>query len=178
MLRFSRTLRLALAVLSLGAAAHAPSAAKRLHATMAGRWTGSLRYRDYRDSTKFVTLPTLLDGVVEADSTAVRLDFTYDDGPGKTVKESDRFSLAGDAKTLTWGAAKEPDKQSRYTITSLTDGASIQFVAERDGEDNNKPARIRETVAASATELRILKEVRFAPDAPGVYRHEYRFQRR
>ncbi len=178
MRRTLRTLAVVATACTTLAATTAPTLVARLHGTMSGAWTGTLRYRDYRDSTKFVTLPTLLDGVAARDSSSVRLDFTYDDGPGKTVRESDRFALAADGHTLTWGTAADPAKQSTYAITSLADAATIRFVAERDGTDNDRPARIRETVTASRTELRILKEVRFAPGADWLFRHEYEFRRR
>ncbi|WP_353268894.1 hypothetical protein [Gemmatimonas sp.] len=79
--------------------------AKSVHSALAGRWEGSLRYRDYQDSSRFVTLPTLLVGALSADSSRVQLDFEYDDGPGKTVRSRDAFALDALGKVLTWGAA-------------------------------------------------------------------------
>ncbi|MBV9773180.1 MAG: hypothetical protein JO040_04485, partial [Gemmatimonadetes bacterium] len=92
----ARTLRigrraLAAALLLAGSCLAAPLAAQlpadSLHAALTGRWRGSLTYRDYRDPTRRVTLPTLL-GVTSAPAGGVRLVYTYDDGPGKTVYDT------------------------------------------------------------------------------------------
>ena len=180
-LRVPRALVLASAAALALAAAPAPSPATRLHAALAGNWQGSLRYRDYQDSTRFVTLPTLLTGALAADSASVVLDFTYDDGPGKTVRDRDVFDLDATAKVVRWGSAKYDAKRSRFAVTDRSgDGAAaspLRFVLEMDAKDDNKPAHIRETLTVSAAELRVLKEVRFAPSAPYLFRHEYRFTR-
>ncbi|MFN8572161.1 MAG: hypothetical protein U0132_08895 [Gemmatimonadaceae bacterium] len=151
----------------------------RLHAAFSGHWTGTLRYRDYQDSTRFVTLPTDLDAVLPGDSSFVRLDFTYDDGPGKVVREHDRLKLAAGGRTLQWGSdtASAPAEYVVTTSSNLERGMPIHLVLERDGEDDNRPARFRETVTLSSNELRIRKEVRFAGATDFLFRHEYVFRR-
>jgi hypothetical protein len=170
----------ACAVLTLGAATHAPSPATQLHARLAGRWTGTLRYRDYQDSARFVTLPTELEGTLASDSTWVRLDFTYDDGPGKTVRDRDRFELDAAARVIRWGTEAKGNDRARYDVTARAGGEGatpLTLTFERDGQDDNRPARLREQLTLSTGELVILKEVRFGPAAPWLFRHEYRFRR-
>ncbi|MBI3792131.1 MAG: hypothetical protein HY275_14805 [Gemmatimonadetes bacterium] len=165
------------AVSTLGAIA-APPTARQVHAGFAGHWTGTLRYRDYQDSSRFVTLPTQLDATVAPDSSFVTLDFTYDDGPGKTVRDRDQLDLDVARRTVRWGSAEKADARSRYDVTSLEGGAAgqpIRLGLERDGQDDNRPARMRESVTIGPSEIRILKEVRFAPGAQWIFRHEYRF---
>lgn len=155
-----------------------PSAsAKMLHAALGGRWTGTLRYRDYQDSTRFVSLPTVLEGTAAADSASVRLDFVYDDGPGKTVLSSDTFALSADASTLRWGPADGKRAPSSFAVRQVGGGAPFTLVVEMNGEDDDRTARIRETLTVDAGALRIVKEVQFAADAPWVFRHEYSFHR-
>ncbi|MES2521374.1 MAG: hypothetical protein V4617_01660 [Gemmatimonadota bacterium] len=152
------------------------STAKALHGALGGTWTGTLRYRDYQDSTRFVSLPTTLQGTTAADSTGVRLDFTYDDGPGKTVRSSDAFSLDAAARALVWGSSDGKRPPSTFSVTQFTGGKPFTLVVERDGEDDDRKARIRETLSVNGAELRILKEVRFDAKAPWVFRHEYRLR--
>lgn len=157
--------------------AQAAPSPKALHTALGGKWTGALRYRDYQDSTRFVSLPTTVDGTAASDSTSVRLDFVYDDGPGKTVRSSDRFVLNADASALVWGPADGKRPPSTFAVQQISGSAPITLVVEMDGEDDNRKARIRETLIVDASELRILKEVQFAASAPWVFRHEYRLRR-
>lgn len=150
---------------------------KTVHATLGGKWKGTLRYRDYQDSTRFVTLPTVIEATTAVDSASVRLDFVYDDGPGKTVRSSDTFSLNPEATMLLWGPSNGKRAPSAFAVQQIRRGNPLTLVVEMSGEDDNKKARIRETLTVNASELRIHKEVQFVNDAPWVFRHEYRFRR-
>jgi hypothetical protein len=150
---------------------------KTLHGALSGSWTGTLRYRDYRDSTRFVSLPTVVEGTTAPDSSSVRLDFVYDDGPGKTVRSSDIFSLNADVSALQWGPANGERAPSMFAVQQLSGRDSLTLVVEMYGEDDDKKARIRETLTVDASGLRILKEVQFKADAPWVFRHEYMLRR-
>jgi hypothetical protein len=150
---------------------------KALHSVLGGRWTGTLRYRDYQDSARFVSLPTVVQGTTATDSANVRLDFVYDDGPGKTVSSSDIFSLNAQARTLVWGPADGKRAPSHFAVQQFSGGDRFTLIVEMNGEDDNKKACIRETLTVDANQLRILKEVQFSADAPWLFRHEYRFSR-
>ena len=150
---------------------------KTLHAALGGRWTGTLRYRDYQDSTRFVSLPTVVEGTTAADSASVRLDFVYDDGPGKTVRSSDTFAVNSEASVLLWGPADGKREPSTFAVQHIRGGNPLTLVVEMNGEDDDKKARIRETLTVDAKELRILKEVQFQAGAPWIFRHEYQFRR-
>lgn len=157
--------------------AQATPSPRTLHAALGGKWTGALRYRDYQDSTRFVSLPTVVDGTAAADSASVRLDFVYDDGPGKTVRSGDTFALNADASALVWGPSDGKRAPSTFAVQQISGGNPYTLVVEMNGEDDNRKARIRETLTVGASELRILKEVQFTADAPWVFRHEYRLRR-
>lgn len=177
----TRTVAFAVAAALGLAAAPVASPATCLHAALAGNWIGTLRYRDYQDSTRFVTLPTLLTGALAADSTSIVLDFTYDDGPGKTVLDRDLFDLDPAGQAVRWGSPKDDAKRSRYVVTDRSGSGApatpLRLVLEMDSQDDNRPAHIRETLTVSASQLQILKEVRFSSSAPYLFRHEYRFMR-
>lgn len=158
-------------------AAQTTPTSKALHAALGGKWTGVLRYRDYKDSTRFVSLPTVVEGTTAADSSNVRLDFVYDDGPGKTVRSSDIFFLNAEARALVWGVSDEKHAPSTFAVQEFSGGKPFTLIVEMNGEDNDKKGHIRETLTIDANELRILKEVQFNADAPWIFRHEYRFSR-
>lgn len=163
---------LAAAVAAGTVAPERPGAA--LLAAMQGRWTGALEYVDYQPPHAMVRLPTRLLVTAEAPR-AVRLDFTYDDGPGKTVRESESFALDDGATGVTWGAVKQPaDARARYSVQGLRrlPGGALELVCERQGEDGHKPATIRETLRLTGGEWQLRREVSFAGGAFSL-RHRY-----
>lgn len=103
--------------------------------------------------------------------------FAYDDGTGKTVRSSDIFALSADETVLVWDPADGKRAPSRFSVQQISGGNTFTLVVEMNGEDDNRTARIRETLTVDASELRILKEVQFTADAPWVFRHEYRLRR-
>ena len=174
MIRVS-SLAVALQLLALPLAAQSVTPAD-VHAAIVGHWVGTLEYKDYSDRTRRVTLPTILDATAGVDGGAA-LRFTYDDGPGKTVTGGDRF-LSNDAGTLDWTGIKQETPEI-FRVVSLirTDEAgTIRLVAEREGEDDHRPATRRETITLGRTELTILKEVR-PTGTDFSFRHEYHLMR-
>jgi hypothetical protein len=164
----------ALPIRSIDQASPSP---KALHAALGGRWTGTLRYRDYQDSARFVSLPTVVQGTTATDSASVRLDFVYDDGPGKIVRSSDTFALNAQARTLVWGSADGKHAPSRFAVRQFSGGDRMTLIVEMNGEDDDRKALIRETLTVDANELHIVKEVQFNADAPWLFRHEYSLSR-
>ena len=148
-----------------------------VHSAIVGHWVGTLEYKDYRDPTRRVTLPTILDAVPAMEGGAA-LRFAYDDGPGKTVTGGDRFILSADGGTLDWTGVKQQSSEIFHVVRLLRSIAAgtIQLVAEREGQDDDKPATLRETITIAGTELTILKEVR-PTGTDFSFRHVYHFTR-
>jgi len=146
------------------------------YAAFVGRWTGTLEYKDYQDSTRRVTLPTRLDASVDSALGGLRLEFTYDDGPGKTVYDHDLFTIDAGDSTVRWGSATERTRQ-RFRVTARVDSPdSLRLVLEGEGADNDAPATLRETMTVRGDLLVIRKDTR---PTGGVFafRHEYRLRR-
>lgn len=166
-----------LAALAPAADAQRPLVTRdRVYAALAGRWTGTLEYRDYQDPTRRVTLPTTLEVVRGGDGLELR--YTYDDGPGKTVRSAERLVLDVGVTAMQWGGPA-PDSLAHWTVLVLGDApgpGTIRFVAQRDGLDDGRPARLRETFTIGRTDLHILKEVR-EPGTMFAVRHQYRLKR-
>ena len=173
--RLSLVLFLAL-IAPADAVAQAPSAAQ-VHAALRGRWVGTLGYKDYRRPDRRVTLPTTIEGT-SAPGGGVALHFIYDDGPGKTVVDDDVFMLAADRRTLRWSGVKDT-VPATFRVLSLerTNAQGLRLVVEREGEDDNAPATLRETITIRGDTLGILKEVRPA-GSPFSFRHQYALTRR
>jgi hypothetical protein len=155
----------------------APPTAAEFHAALAGRWQGTLEYKDYQRPDRRVTLPTIIEAT-PLTSGGVALHIIYDDGPGKTVVDDDRFVLANDRATLAWSGVQAAE-QAVYAVRSFTRNAAssaFTLVAERDGMDDDAPATLRETIVLSATSIEILKEVRPRGGQFG-FRHVYRLRK-
>ena len=135
-----------------------------------GHWKGALEYVDYQPPHRTVRLPTVLE--VSSDGAGgQRWVFTYDDGPGKTVVDTELLALRAD--TLSWGDAKKPAAEhTRFAVTR--NGA--QLVALTEGSDDDKPATLRETFEIHPDSFCIVKDVR-SSGSTFTLRHRYDFSR-
>lgn len=134
----------------------------RLNGALAGRWHGTLQYRDY-SSDQAVTLPTR---VVIDD--ALQFAFTYDDGPGKTVRSAEQWLF--DGASLTTGKAGAPLQVSVYRGNE--DGDLI-LVALGSGVENGAAVEVRLVVLRRAEALSISRSSRL-PQQAWLLRHVYR----
>ena len=137
-----------------------------LRQALAGHWRGALHYRDFT-SDKAVTLPT----TVNIDE-ALRLAFTYDDGPGKTVRSAEQWSF--DGATLTMEKAGTPLTVSLYRGNGNGD---LILVALGSGVENDKPVEVRLVVLRRGDALSISRSCRL-PQQAWLLRHVYRLTAR
>jgi hypothetical protein len=147
-----------------------------------GPWAGALEYKDYQHPERRVTLPTTLMVARAKGEPSLVLRWVYDDGPGKLLTQTDRFVLTAAGDTLEWGAAADsiPARYAVRVFETRDEGRHLRMLLETEGSDDDAPATIRETITASARELRILREVRPAAAGAGAsfgFRHEYVFRR-
>lgn len=145
-----------------------PASAPRLGEALAGQWRGTLTYRDYRSDAR-VMLPT--SASIAGPSGALLIDFVYDDGPGKIVRSSDRWALAGD--TLQMERAGAPLSVSAYRSG---DGDDLTLVALGTGRDNGAEVAVRAVVLRRGDTLTISRATRL-PGQPWLLRHVYRLTR-
>jgi hypothetical protein len=149
-----------------------------LYGVMNGHWVGTLEYKDYSNPDKRVTLPTILD-ITPSAKGGVAMHYIYDDGPGKTVTGDDTFIFSTDNTTVDWTGAKQSAPEI-FAVQSFdhNDAARVlTIVLQREGDDDRKPATIRETIRLTETGLTILKEVR--PTGQDFsFRHVYRLTRK
>lgn len=158
-----RVLRLWVLSCALCSCATSATSATKL-TSLVGRWKGSLEYADYQPPHKRVVLPTLLEVTAAREGERVNFAYTFDDGPGKTVRSAEALSIEADG-TLRWG-------EQRFAVTRTAN----QLVAVTEGSDDDAPATLRETFTFEPRTFVLLKEVRPAGATDFKFRHQYVLQ--
>ncbi len=171
-MRCVMTISAVLILASAHAAAEGDTPPDAALAAVQGEWEGKLQYRDYSEPDKFVTLPTRLFVALGAPNELV-LQFTYDDGPGKTVHSYDRMTFDSAAKSVTWVSHGDDEGPRVHTITAdSADGETRQVIFERQDGDH----RAQYTLALSPRDFQLSK-IEIATDGGMTYRNRYDFVR-
>lgn len=139
---------------------------------LAGRWQGELEYRDYQANQWFGIPVTVEIELIDDGATLIR-KASFDDGNSGIVYITVVTMLAPDGRTEFVGSfrADRPAELSRraLSVAAIEKGMAPtathwMVVAEADGEDDNRPARIRETTTRIGEKLVTLKEIDFSDD--------------
>lgn len=175
----SRRLFVSLLVLSVNsvvlstraAEPHSPTAPTKsltaLANQLSGHWQGSLEYRDYQ-TDKRVRIPVRrVSEVLEDGVTRLHRSF-YDDGPKGTVLITavESYDASGGHQVATFRA--KHTMAASHGVARIAQEAGADhwtIVIETTGRDNDRPARIRETLTLAGTTLTVLKEVSHDPSA-------------
>lgn len=160
---------------TLGAASSQASARDQLYTALVGRWQGTLEARDTRDPSKRTMMPTVLEVARAADSGSVTLQLSYDDGTGKTVKESHRLTMDAAGQTLTWSGGSDGATQ-RYGVRSFEaprPGRPLRMVLEGEGSDDATAATIRQSLVIGPNKLQLLRETQPTGKSAFGFRHRY-----
>ncbi len=131
---------------------------------LAGNWSGTLDYRDYSSDSR-ATLPTLMTSDGKA------LAWTFDDGPGKTVRSVERWDTAADGRSLTIAANARSETWRVAEARTAADG-SLTLVLDGESLENDRRVIARKVLTRSATTLRISKMTRLAGE-PFLMRQSY-----
>ncbi len=173
-------MRLALAAAALlaaltpalpAAAQEAPAVSlAEARASTAGAWAGELQYLDYQ-SGEWQGIPVTVTITQEGDGNTLSRRAAFDDGPKVGLVYITSLSMLGADGTTEYSTAfragRTPELGSdTLTLTAAADAAHWTMLATREGEDNNRPARIRETTVRDGARMTTLKEVDFL-DEPG-----------
>ncbi len=157
-----RLARLAMLGLLAIAAAPAPTPAS-LERALAGRWMGTLGYRDYQ-SNAVSELAVKTEIRALADEVTVLRTSEFDEGPRKSPVIIASASLHDPAAstvttaTLRKGRAVEVSTE-RLRVATYADATHWTVVGEEDGSDDNKPAKLRVTEVRDGDTLTATKEV-------------------
>ncbi len=147
----------------------APSvdAAAMLTAALAGNWAGTLDYRDYGNDSR-VSLPTLMS------ANGLSIAWTFDDGPGKTVRSAESWSLTPDGKSLVIKGGKSSETMTIAELRRSANG-SVTLVADGSGEENGRKVMVREILTRDGPVLRLTRMSRTAGQ-PFIMRHSYQLR--
>jgi hypothetical protein len=149
----------------------------KVYQACTGHWAGTLEYRDFQ-SDKRVALPTNLEAAAKADGSGLQLSYTYDDGPGKIVRESSTLSIDAAKRTLTMasdgGKSREQLSIAGFDIVARTQRLTLSFSGT--GEENNKPVEVRSTLSCGPNTFTLLRETRL-PGQDFKFRDQYSFTR-
>ncbi len=143
-------------------------AAAVLAAALAGNWTGTLDYRDDGNDGR-VVLPTVLE------TQGLSLAWTFDDGPGKTVRSAERWALSGDLKTLTL-ASGDGLSTARIVQLDATPAGGLTLVMEGSARENGRAVMSRTILTQAGDRLRLTEMTR-ATGEPFLMRHSYELAR-
>lgn len=138
-------------------------------AALAGTWQGKLEYRDYQ-ADRWFGLPVTITIEAVGDGTTLIRKAAFDDGPRVgivhivTVGVFDRAKSSENAASFRVGRPVEPVTNA-LRLSAARDATHWTLVEERDGSDDDRPARIRETTTRDGASLTTLKEVDFSDDA-------------
>jgi hypothetical protein len=168
-----RIIIMAFALLAVGPAfaqAGAPAAPdiKTLRAGLVGAWQGKLEYRDYQ-SDRWFGLPVRVTQEMVGDGLTLIRKAEYDDGPQTGPVQITTVSLFDPAKSsetsATFRAGRTPELVTvGLRLSSITDATHWMMIEERTGTDDDRRAKIRETMTRDGARLTTLKEVDFLDD--------------
>lgn len=139
-------------------------------ASTAGAWTGELQYLDYQ-SGEWQGIPLTVTVTLEGDGNTLTRRAAFDDGPKVGMVYITSLSILGADGTTEYNTAFRAGRTPDLIANTVALAAAAQaerwtMLATRDGEDNNRPARIRETTTRDGARMITLKEVDFL-DEPG-----------
>lgn len=173
---------LALALLSLqaGSVPPAPTPAA-LEAGLAGRWQGSLGYRDYQSNRlEEIPMQTRIEALPDG-ATIIRVS-SFDDGPrvgDVFITTASLFDTkAGQVTSASLRRGRKVEAQAEQVrVASVTDATHWTLVYEADGSDDDKPARLRTTEVRDGDVLTATKEVLPKGTADWQFRNRSRLTR-
>ena len=154
------------------------SSLTELKAALGGSWAGTLEYRDFSEapgSTKRTKLPVWLS--VKTAGSALRFAYRYDDGPGKTVTETEVVRI--DANSGTYTVAGEGDKRETvYTVSGfgqLEEGRGT-LVLTGSVTENGVAVQALTTLKIDRNIIEMMRETAPA-GTPLSFRHAYTLTR-
>lgn len=158
-----------LTLASLPAAAQAPLDIAALRLAMAGQWEGKLEYLDYSANRWFgIPMRVLIED--QGDGVTLIRKADFDDGPKVGIVRITTVELFDPATGKETSASFRKGRETSLDTTTLrlpvpaTDPTHWTIVAETTGQDDNRPARLRQTLVRDGEVMTSLKEIDFLDD--------------
>jgi hypothetical protein len=150
----------------------------QIYSGFEGDWVGQLQYRDFGNDSR-VFLPTWLRISRTADGRSLQFDYTYDDGPTKTVKETSlvTMDLAAGTFTVTSNRDHSSDVYKLAGLSEFSAKGRGSLTLTGTGTENDKPVDVRITITVARNLYTYRKETRLA-GAEFLFRDAYTFTRK
>ncbi len=152
-----------------------------LEAGLAGRWQGTLGYRDYQsDRLEEIPMQTRLEALPDG-STIIRVS-TFDDGPRvgnvfiTTASLFDSTAPRVASTTLRRGRPVETQTE-QVRVAQYTDASHWTLIFEQNGSDGGKPAMLRTTEVRDGDVLTATKDVQPQGSTTWQFRNRSRLTR-
>ena len=116
-------------------------------------WSGTLTYRDYTtDARTTIKAALLLTKLPDATDASARWDLriAYADEPH--ANSGDTISLAADGRRF---------RRATVVERTVLPSGEVQVVTEEEGDDNNRPARVRLVYRISERKASLQKMIRY-----------------
>ncbi len=143
--------------------------ARRIAQTLAGHWTGTLDYRDYGNDQR-TTLATILD------IDGLTFNWTFDDGPDKTVRSAETWAFDKSGQSLTIKEGRDAETYRVAELRTSQDGTALTMVLDGQTIENGKKLIARLILTNSIGQLRFTKMTKQAGE-PFLMRHSYELKR-
>lgn len=139
-----------------------------IRAAMVGMWKGQLDYRDYQ-ADQWFGLPVDVSIELMRDGLTLIRHADYDDGPKTGIVTITTIGLldpvAGTEQTASFRKGRKVEVvTSALRLTRAEAEDRWTLIETIDGQDDNRPARIRETTTRDGVTMVTLKEVDFQDD--------------
>lgn len=145
-----------------------PAAAEtgQFHAALTGQWRGTLDYRDYGNDQRVILLTS---ASITGTDGALQASFSYDDGPGKTVRSTQTWQLDVSGQQLRIDGNQQPQAVAE---SRTGPGTELTLVAQGDGQDNGQRVQVRSVLTRRGDTLTLSRQTR-SPGQPWLMRHAY-----
>ncbi len=142
-------------------------------ASAQGEWQGDLTYNDYSNPGSLVSIPTVMFAAMDSPASLV-LQFTFDDGPGKTVYSYESLTFEFTSKRVNWRSGfTEPEALVATIVANTLEDGVRTIIFERLTEEN----LVRYSLELSAQQFSLAThEVSDSGDS--TFRNRYQLTRR
>ena len=139
-----------------------------IRAALAGTWQGKLEYRDYQ-ADRWFGIPVKVSIEMMRDGLTLIRHADFDDGPKTGIVTITTVALLDPATSREQSASFRKGRETEVTTATLklTRAEALDrwtLEETRDGKDDDRPARIRETTTRDGATMVTLKEVDFLDD--------------
>ena len=136
-----------------------------------GQWSGALTYLDYSDDISQTTLNCKMKASWNNNKGTISIGF--EEPNGKVIYDKAKIKLFSDQERVKFDGVVY--KIDSYSSDPSGDQWTLVLIAE--GQDNYKPAMIRQSIVLEVDNLSLVKEIKYEGSAAYFTRNSYSFNK-